>query len=116
MENNNLQIDIEELNNAQIIKPVGDIDLSKSADLRAVIKIAIESSVDLIVIDLQHVNYMDSSGVATLIEGLQLSRTIYKELVLCSLTKNVEAVIQLSKLDQIFDIYLNKDIALENSK
>ena len=54
------------------------------------------------------------AGVATLIEGLQLARTSGKQLVLCSLTQSVEAVLQLSKLDQIFDIFSSKELAIES--
>ena len=114
MSPNELHIETESFENAFLITPFGDIDLSQSDHLRQVIKKTIESMTQKIVVDLSHVQYMDSSGVATLIEGLQLARTSGRELVLCSLTQSVEAVIQLSKLDQIFDIFPSKELAIES--
>ena len=114
MSQNELHIESEPLADAFLITPVGDVDLSKSDQLRIVIRTAISSDKSKIVIDLNHVQYMDSSGVATLIESLQLARASGKELVLCSLTQSVEAVLQLSKLDQIFDIFTNRELAIES--
>ena len=114
MSENKLQIETELVNSTSVITPVGDVDLSQSTQLRCVIKTSLDSDSEYILIDLSNVKYMDSSGVATLIEGLQLARTIGKELMLCSLTHSVEAVLQLSKLDQIFDIYPNRELALES--
>ena len=114
MSSNELHIELESFDNAFLITPVGDVDLSQSDQLRQVIKDSIKSMGQKIVVDLSHVRYMDSSGVATLIEGLQLARTSGKDLVLCSLTQSVEAVIQLSKLDKIFDIFSSKELAIES--
>lgn len=114
MSPNELHIETESFENAFLITPFGDIDLSQSDHLRQVIKKTIESMTQKIVVDLSHVQYMDSSGVATLIEGLQLARTSGRELLLCSLTQSVEAVLQLSKLDQIFDIFPSKELAIES--
>ena len=114
MSHNELLIETESLDSAFLITPVGDVDLSQSDQLRKVIKTSLDSNNQKVVIDLKHVKYMDSSGVATLIEGLQLARTSGIELVLCSLTQSVEAVLQLSKLDQIFDIFSNRELAIES--
>ena len=114
MSKNELHIELESLESVFLITPIGDIDLSQSDQLRQVIKTANKSQELKIVIDLKHVQYMDSSGVATLIEGLQIARSSGKDLALCSLTQSVEAVLQLSKLDQIFDIYSNRELAIES--
>jgi len=114
MSHNELHIETELLDDVFLITPVGDVDLSQSDQLRKVIKASLDSTNQKVVIDLKHVKYMDSSGVATLIEGLQLARTSGIELVLCSLTQSVEAVLQLSKLDQIFDIFSNRELAIES--
>jgi len=104
MDNSSLQIDIESAHNATIIVPLGDIDLSKSADLRSALRPIIEAKPSTIIIDLAHVPYMDSSGIATLIEGLQLSKRSQVEFVLCALQEGVRSIIELARLDQIFTI------------
>ena len=52
----------------------GDVDLSCSPDARKVILECLEASHNTLV-DLSAVDYIDSSGVASLVEGLRLART-----------------------------------------
>ena len=57
-----------------------------------------------IIVDLSGVHYMDSSGVATLVEGLSWSRKRKKEFVLVGLGLNVYNAFYLNKLNMIFNI------------
>lgn len=55
-----------------------------------------------LIIDLSQVPYMDSSGVATLVETLQIQRKAGGKLVLCSLQPKVLGIFQISRLDSLF--------------
>ncbi len=112
MDNPSLQIDIETIESSVVIAPLGDIDLSKSTELRNAIRPLIETKPNKIIVDLSDVPYMDSSGVATLIEGLQLANQADILFVLCELSDGVQSIIELSRLDQIFTILDSRDEAL----
>lgn len=112
MSNPELQIDIESNGNTTFVAPLGDVDLSKSSMLRSSLHDVVHSASEKIIIDLNAVPYMDSSGVATLIEALQLAKQIDKELVLCNITDGVQSIIELSRLDMIFTIYDSRETAL----
>jgi anti-sigma B factor antagonist len=112
MDNEFLQIDIETHGTVTVITPLGDIDLSKSSQLRNAIHPILEETPSKIIVDLSHVPYMDSSGVATLIEGLQLSKQANINFCLCALTQGVSSIIELARLDQIFEIVDSKEEAL----
>lgn len=112
MDNSKLQIDIETNGASKVIIPLGDIDLSKSPELRTSLRTVIDENPEKIVIDLSHVPYMDSSGIATLIEGLQLSQQGSIEFILCCLTEGVRSIIDLARLDQIFTILDSKEESL----
>ena len=112
MDNPSLQIDIETVGTTKIIIPLGDIDLSKSTELRSVLRPILNEIPSKVIVDLSHVPYMDSSGVATLIEGLQLSKQSNIEFVLCDLTEGVQSIIELARLDQIFVILDSREQAL----
>ena len=58
------------------------------------------------------VRYIDSSGVASLVEGLKASRDVGSRFVLFGLNTTVREVLQLSKLVRIFEIYENEDQAV----
>ena len=112
MDNASLQIDIESTGTVTVIIPLGDIDLSKSSDLRNALQLVLKENPSKIIVDLSQVPYMDSSGVATLIEGLQLSQQSNIEFVLCALTEGVQSIIELARLDQIFIILDSREQAL----
>ena len=78
-----LVIDIEPCDCGIIVRPHGDVDLSTSPDLRAALQEAFTRKPAKVVVDLSGVAYMDSSGVATLVEALQNARRSGSRLVLC---------------------------------
>lgn len=112
MSEKNLQIDLEINEHYTLVVPTGDIDLSKSGDLRGVFQHILQDVPAKIIVDLEAVSYMDSSGVATLIEALQLSKRAEKEFAICCLSDGVKSIIELARLDQIFTIYLTRDEAI----
>jgi anti-sigma B factor antagonist len=57
-----------------------------------------------VVLNLKDVHYIDSSGVASLVEGLKASRDVGSRLILFGLNSAVREVLQLSKLVRIFEI------------
>ncbi len=61
------------------------------------------------VLNLTAVRYIDSSGVASLVEGLKASRDVGSRLVLFGLNKTVPEALQLSKLVKIFEIHENEE-------
>ena len=112
MDNSSLQIEFETIGTSAVISIIGDIDLSKSTELRSAIRPILDSKPSKIIIDLEHVPYMDSSAIATLIEGLQLSKLSNIEFVLCSLSEGVRSIIELARLDQIFTIFDSREHTL----
>jgi len=82
----------------------GDVNIHTSPKLRERLKPLLNASHKEIHIDLSGVNFMDSAGIATLVEGLQWSRNSGGRFVLSGLTENVRDVFSLSKLDTVFEI------------
>lgn len=82
----------------------GEIDLSRSPELRVALLDAVKSKPSRLVLDMAGVTYMDSSGVATLVEALQKVNAHGGKLVLCGLQVKVKSIFQIAKLDTIFTI------------
>ena len=65
----------------------GDVDMHTSTQLREILMDAIQKKMTQITVDLTKVGFMDSSGIATLVEVLQELRKIDGKLVLSSLSE-----------------------------
>ncbi len=84
----------------------------ESTRLRESLKPILDSESSRIVVDLAGVKYMDSSGIATLIEALQICNQKSKQFVICGLQDGVRSIIELARLDTIFVITKSREEAL----
>ncbi len=87
-----------------IIAVEGDIDLYSSPELRTVVLKAVPKADTGIEIHLAGVSYMDSSGVATLVEGLRSAKENHKTFALVAPSASVMKVLELARLDSIFEV------------
>ncbi len=99
-----LTIDVDQREGMLVIRPSGEIDLASSPSLRAVLQSNLATGSGPVVIDLEAVPYMDSSGVATLVEALQTCRRAQRDLTLTRLTERVASIFKISKLDAVFTV------------
>ena len=65
-----------------------------------------------VVVDLEGVAWMNSSGLGILIGGLSALRKSGGDLRLARVTEKIEEVLRITKLDRVFDIYGNNDDAV----
>jgi anti-anti-sigma factor len=98
---------------ATVIAPAGDIDLGRSPTLRTYLKEAQRAKPKRLIVDLAQVEYMDSSGVATLVEALQISRKHDTSMVLCNIQDKVRSIFEIARLDSVFQIVPDVKSALE---
>ena len=96
-----------------IIDVRGKVDLFSSPKMRSAILEAINSKgISQVLINLSEVTYLDSSGVATLVEGLQRARAKQCPFVLFGLQDAAKEVLKLARLDRIFEIRATEADAL----
>ena len=97
---------------ATIVAPEGDIDLSRSPALRSSLKEAMAAKPKRLIVDLGLVDYMDSSGVATLVEALQIARRGSTRMVLCGMKDRVRSIFEIARLDTVFTIAPSREDAM----
>lgn len=107
-----LVVKSESRDGAVIVRPAGDIDLSGSPTLRQEIRKLTADKPAKLIIDLGGVPYMDSSGVATLVEAMQIARRNNTKLLLCALQPKVRSIFEIARLDTVFTIVDSVDAAL----
>ena len=109
---NNVVRTIRRENGAIVLELAGDIDLHRSVELRSGLLETMQEKPTLLVINMSEVGFMDSSGLATLVEAMQLSRRSGGQLRLVGLSDRVRSIFEISRLDKIFQIYENESEAL----
>lgn len=95
-----------------VVELVGEVDMDRSVELRERLLSVLTDKPATLLIDMSEVDFMDSSGLATLVEALQMSRRDGVALKLAGLKKRVMSVFEISRLDSIFDIYGTEGEAL----
>ena len=107
-----LTVDISERDGVAVLAPQGDVDMNASPALRASIRPLVSKDKSRVVIDLSGVPYMDSSGVATLVEAMKLVRNHKGSLALCGMNDRVRGIFEIARLDQYFSIHDSIDAAI----
>ncbi len=91
----------------------GDIDLANSPVVRdSILREIRESQTPRVVVNLSQVGYIDSSGVASLVEGLKASRDLGSRFILFGLSTSAREVLQLSRLMKVFEVYDSEEQAM----
>ena len=97
-----------------VIAPSTDIDMSRSPELRTAIRQEMGSGVHKMIVDLVDVNYMDSSGLATLVEAMRNASKTETKLVICNMHEKVSAIFEIARLDSFFSIVESRDDAISH--
>jgi len=93
-----------------IISLVGEVDLHFSPKAREEILKTLKNKENMLV-DLSEVSYIDSSGIASLVEGYQMSKKSGQSFGLLSVSNAAMQVLKLARLDSVFPIYDSVDDA-----
>src|ERR1039457_2227728 len=97
-----------------VVDVEGQIDLGSSPGLRKTLLNCLLGT-DRVAVNLMAVKYIDSSGIASLLEVLKEARKSNKKLVLFGLTSSVLQVLQLTRLTGVFDIQIGRAHRLNSS-
>ena len=96
-------IEQESIDGCSVIRLRGEVDLSWSQQVRDAVLGALGNSAR-VGVELSEVSYIDSSGIAALVEGFQHARSKGKGFALVAVSDAVRAVLELARLDRVFPI------------
>lgn len=108
-----MKVQVRNTNNVSIIDCAGDVDLYSSPHLREALLGQMKVAGGSVLVNMTDVAYIDSSGIATLVEGLQRSRQTKTRFGLFGLRSNARSVLELARLNKVFTIFENEQEALE---
>jgi anti-sigma B factor antagonist len=96
----------------QILALSGRFDVSSAVPVRDWIEEAVTKEPPFLVVNLDEVEFMDSTGLSTLVHGRKRSREKMGDLHLCNLQQPVRIIFELTRLAQYFEIFVGEEEAV----
>ncbi|MEM9968259.1 MAG: STAS domain-containing protein [Pseudomonadota bacterium] len=87
------------------------IDAAASLSFKEQVRAKAEAECALVILDLSRVTFIDSSGLGAIVASMK-NLAPQQKLILAGLTPSVEKVFKLTRMDQVFDLFLTVEAAL----
>lgn len=107
-----MEIKVREVEGVVVLDIDGEIDLYNAPDIKTSIKNQMDAGKKKIIINLDSVSYIDSSGIGALISSLSHLKKTGGGLKIINVYDSVKKVFELTKLTSFFEIYDNEDEAV----
>lgn len=107
-----MPVKIEQKNGMTICQVVGEVDINSSPDIKKTFDKLISKKEPKIIINFSKVTYVDSSGLATLVEILKNMRTYGGRLRLTNLSPKIKSLFEITKLEKLFEILTDEEEAI----
>ena len=108
-----MQVKQEDKNGVLVCYLTGDLDINTSPDVKKTFDKLIAEKKEKLVLNFKDVSYVDSSGLATLVEILKGLRSYGGKLKLTNLSTKVKNLFEITKLEKLFDISQEEDEAVK---
>ncbi|MBK9189717.1 MAG: STAS domain-containing protein [Phycisphaerales bacterium] len=108
-----LKVTTSDHDGARVLHPQGEIGYQEAPEFRTFVRAAFDAKPRAVVVDLGGVAYMGTPGVATLVEGLQISKRVGIPLVVAAMNDRVRAIFEIARLHTVFKIAASVDEAVK---
>ena len=99
-----MKINVKKSENQVIFQLEGSLDIYTSLDLKAALEDHAAENSMLVVIDMEKLSYIDSSGIGILIKALNYVQGLQGKLAVANLKPVIEKVFKVSGLTSYFEI------------
>jgi anti-sigma B factor antagonist len=96
-----------------ILDMTGRFDSYTSAQVRQWLEEAADRGSAQLVLNLSGVHFVDSTALATLVQGMKRCRQLNGDLRLCCLQQPVRMIFELTRLDKAFEIFASEEAAVQ---
>lgn len=93
----------------KVVQPFGILNSISAKKLRNDINELVASGAKIVLIDLQDVNFIDSSGIGALVAAMKMVQNAGGKLCVCSINDQVKMVFALTKMDSVFEHFADRD-------
>jgi anti-sigma B factor antagonist len=98
--------------NSEVLPLDGEIDLHVSPRVALSLNQLVKKKPAKLVVDLSKVSYIDSSGLAVLIEAMQAVEEYGGKFAIAGMQETVRSIFEIARLDQVFRIFPDVGSAL----
>lgn len=110
-----LSAQIKHYRNVVIVSLQGELDHHSAEQIRNQLDEALQKQqVHHMLMNLEHLKFMDSSGIGVILGRYKLVKSKGGRLMLCSVSSPVQRLLELSGLFKIVDVYENESLALSS--
>lgn len=107
-----MDIKVRQIENVTVLELAGSLDISSAHQMRQAWMEAISDRSALVVVNLRDLYFVDSSGLASLVQGLKRAREYHGNLCLCCLQPPVRLILELTRFDKVFEIFVSEEDAV----
>jgi anti-sigma B factor antagonist len=100
-----VEIDVSERDDHAVVKVRGEVDLTSSSRLREALVDLTEVSEPKLVVDLEEVGFIDSTGIGVLVGGVKRARNHGGDLSLVCTQRRILKVLEITGLVQVFEVH-----------
>ena len=111
-----MNLTIEANGGIHVFRVAGEVDLKSSPQLREKLQAVLKEKPKGIILEMSGCNYIDSSGIATLVETLQRLKKDGGKMAIAGAVQRVKDIFEIAHLDGIFPMFASQDEALESLK
>ena len=99
-----------------IVNLEDNIDVSCAPELRDILKGMIDGGTRRILINLEKVSFMDSSGLGIFVAAYKMTNQVGGAIKFAKPQKTLEKIFELTRIHKVFDIFDSVDEALQSFK
>ena len=90
------------------LEPTGMLDGATTNELKTQISDVLQQGADIVLLNMEDVTFMNSSGIGALVAILKMVRAKDKQMYLCGLSDQVEMIFRLTKMDRVFKPFVDQ--------
>ena len=95
-----------------ILEVGGSLDISNADQIRKALVDAISAESAHVVVNLRNLYFVDSSGLAALVQGWKRARQHHGNLCLSNVQPPVRMILELTRFDKVFEIFVSEEDAV----
>ena len=100
-----VEVDISDVDDHAVVKVSGEVDLATSPRLRDALVEITDENEPRVVVDLEDVGFIDSTGIGVLVGGVKRARSHGGDLALVCTQRRILKVLEITGLLQVFDVH-----------
>jgi anti-anti-sigma factor len=107
-----LEIQSRQADGVTVVAPTGRLDVAGAPTLKEAISEALKDGPSKVVLDMEGVSFVDSTGLGSVIAALKQIRSSQGDLRLAAPNQQVRVVLELTTLDRVFPYFSSVEEAL----